>query len=77
MDLVLDLNVRSYTKEANEPYLSEPWLRVAIREEIKIALGDDSHGVMNVGQYLEEGVAFLRKLGGKTKWAKPSLWKYD
>ena len=77
LDLVLDLNVRSYTKKANEPYLSEPWLRVAIREGIKIALGDDSHGVMNVGQYLEEGVAFLRKLGGKTTWAKPSLWEYD
>lgn len=73
LGLVLDLNVRSYTKEANEPYLSEPWLRVAIREDMKIALGDDSHGVMNVGQYLEKGVAFLRKLGGKAEWTKPKL----
>ena len=77
LGLVLDLNVRSYTKEAKEPYLSEPWLRIAIREEMKIALGDDSHGVINVGQYLEEGVAFLRKLGGKAEWAKPTLWDYD
>lgn len=76
LDLVLDLNVRSFTKKATEPYLSAPWMEVAIREEMKIALGDDSHSVANVGQYLNEGVAFFRKMGGKTTWSKPKLYEY-
>jgi histidinol-phosphatase (PHP family) len=73
LGLILDLNVRALAKGAHEPYISAPWLKIAIEEGIGIAPGDDSHGVASVGLHLEDGIQTLIASGGSTRWAKPEL----
>ncbi len=73
LGLMLDLNVRAFAKGAHEPYVSAPWLRVAIEEGISVAPGDDSHGVASVGLHIEAGIEALVAMGGSTRWIKPAL----
>ena len=76
LGLILDLNVRSLSKGAAEPYISAPWMDFAISEGIAMSLGDDSHGVDSVGMNLLEGVEVLRARGGSTEWVKPALGRH-
>lgn len=71
LGLILDLNVRALAKGASEPYLSSPWLNVAIEKQIPIVPGDDSHGVASVGAFFEEGIDYLLSHGGHTDWKMP------
>ena len=68
---ILDLNVRAFSKGATEPYLAEPWLRYAVANDLKIATGDDSHGVESVGANIDRGIEALRRAGGHTEWPRP------
>ncbi len=76
LDLILDLNVRALAKGASEPYIAEPWMNYAIANDIKMATGDDSHGVASVGANLEQGVAVLQARGGHTNWPMPAKMRY-
>ena len=77
LGLILDLNVRSLKKGAAEPYLSRPWLQYAIDHRMRLATGDDSHGVDQVGVCLEEGVAALEAMGGTPSWTKPEIGRHQ
>lgn len=76
LGLILDLIVRALAKGAAEPYLSAPWLNVAIREGIAVVPGDDSHGVDSVGRYLDVGIDMLLAHGGSTRWRKPKVGRH-
>lgn len=71
LNLILDLNVRSYAKGAVEPYPSRLLVEQALELGIAIVPGDDSHGVDSVGLNLETGVAWLKNLGGSMQWRRP------
>ena len=77
LGLILDLNVRAMHKGVDEPYLSRPWMQYAIDHQMRLATGDDSHGVDQVGSSLQEGVAFLEAMGGKPNWAKPETGRHQ
>ncbi len=76
LGLILDLNVRALAKGATEPYISSPWLEVAVREGIDIAPGDDSHGVESVGRHVDAGIDALLAHGGSTNWRKPDIGRH-
>ena len=71
LGLIVDLNVRSLTKGAREPYPSLPWLEAAIERGIALVPGDDSHGVESVGLNLDRGIELLVANGGTMNWTKP------
>ena len=71
LDLILDLNVRSYAKGAVEPYPARWLVEQALELGITIVPGDDSHGVDTVGLNLAKGMAWLKKLGGSMHWRRP------
>jgi len=73
LGLILDLNVRALAKGAVEPYVSTPWLEIAIQEGIAIVSGDDSHGVASVGMYIDVGINQLVARGSSTNWTKPEI----
>lgn len=77
LDLILDLNLRALKKGAEEPYVSLPILKEARQMGISVIPGDDSHGVKEAGNYLEEGIALLERLGFSTRWRKPGLYQYE
>lgn len=68
---ILDLNVRAMSKGADEPYLAAPWLSYAIDNGLKIAPGDDSHGVTSVAANIDRGIDALVEAGGHTDWPRP------
>lgn len=76
LDLIMDLNLRSLLKGADEPYISQVILEMAVKQGISIVPGDDSHGLGSVGANMEKGVAILEKLGGNTNWRQPKLIQY-
>ena len=76
LGLILDLNTRAFKKGAAEPYVSAPWLDYAIAHDIPMALGDDSHGVANVGTFLTESVEVLIAAGGQPTWTKPHVGRH-
>ncbi len=76
LGLILDLNARALAKGAAEPYIASPWLSYAIKQEIAIVTGDDSHGIDNVGNHLDETVAALLRAGGHTRWTKPAYFRH-
>ena len=71
LNLILDLNIRSYHKGATEPYPSRLIVERAIELGIAIVPGDDSHSVDTVGRHMDRGCAWFKKLGGSTLWRKP------
>ncbi len=73
LGLILDFNVRALAKGVAEPYVSAPWLKIAIQEGIAIVPGDDSHGVASVGNFIDEGISQLVAKGGSTNWKKPEI----
>jgi len=76
LDLILDFNLRSLLKGADEPYISLVILQMAKDMGITVVPGDDSHGVNNVGLNMEKGIAILADLGFATAWREPQLLTY-
>ena len=73
LGLILDLNMRSLKKSADEPYITESLMAFAIEQEIDMAPGDDSHGVADVGLNYDVGLQIYSERGGRTDWRKP-VW---
>jgi histidinol-phosphatase (PHP family) len=76
LDLIMDFNLRALFKGADEPYISRVILEMAKDLEIHVVPGDDSHGLSNVANSMEEGVAILEELGFDTHWQKPRISQY-
>jgi histidinol-phosphatase (PHP family) len=73
LGLIMDFNLRSLLKGADEPYISQPILQMARDMDIPVVPGDDSHGVPNVGLNMERGIAILVEMGFPTQWPEPQL----
>jgi histidinol-phosphatase (PHP family) len=76
LDLIMDFNLRSLLKGADEPYISRVILEMAVEMGISVVPGDDSHGLGSVGANMEKAVANLRELGCNTNWKEPKLIRY-
>jgi histidinol-phosphatase (PHP family) len=72
-DLIMDFNLRSLLKGADEPYISRVILELALKMGIAVVPGDDSHGLGNIGVNMEKGIALLADMGFNTHWRKPML----
>ncbi len=72
--LILDFNLRALKKGADEPYISFSILEKVKEMGIKITPGDDSHGLDNVGNYMDRAFTILRGYGFPTDWAKPERY---
>jgi len=71
-DMILDYNLKGFLKNAKEPYITEPILSKAIELGIKIAPGDDSHGIESVGLNMDKGIQILSSKGVGNIWPKPN-----
>ncbi len=71
-NLILDFNVRSFSKGGSEPYISESILLQALELKIAVVPGDDSHSVETVGLNIEKGIKILKETGFDTKWKNPA-----
>ena len=71
-NLIMDFNLRSLLKGAQEPYISESILRQARELGIAVVPGDDSHGLDSIGVNMERGIAILEKMGFDTDWKTPA-----
>jgi histidinol-phosphatase (PHP family) len=69
---ILDVNVRALAKGQPEPYPSRPILEAARERGIRVATGDDSHGVASVGAHCEQGARLLAEMGFETDWPLPA-----
>ena len=76
-DLIMDFNLRALHKGASEPYISRPILRRAKELGIAVVPGDDSHGVANIHEYMEQGIAILQEMGFDSNWRRPRLIAYS
>ncbi len=76
LDLIMDFNLRSLMKGADEPYISRVILEIALEMGISVVPGDDSHSLNSVGAGMEEGVTILEELGFDTNWPRPKLLHY-
>ena len=70
---VLDFNVAALDKGADEPYISQPIRRLALKMGIALVPGDDSHGVLTVGRHVDQAAALLASEGFGTQWPMPGL----
>ena len=70
-NLIMDFNLRSLLKGAQEPYISESILFQALELGIAVVPGDDSHGLDSIGVNMEKGIAILERLGFDTDWKTP------
>lgn len=76
LDLIMDFNLRSLLKGADEPYISRVILEMALAMGIAVVPGDDSHGLASVGGNMDKGIAILQALGCDTAWREPRLLHY-
>jgi histidinol-phosphatase (PHP family) len=76
LELIMDFNLRSLLKGADEPYISRAILQMAVEMGISIVPGDDSHGLSSVGANMDKAVAILEELGANTDWQQPRLIRY-
>lgn len=72
LDLIMDFNLRSLLKGADEPYITKNILLKARDLGIAVVPGDDSHGISNVGLNMETGLEILQRHGFSTDWKRPS-----
>ncbi|MDR0477342.1 MAG: histidinol-phosphatase [Desulfobulbaceae bacterium] len=77
LDLIMDFNLRALYKGASEPYISRPILTRAKELGIAVVPGDDSHGVANIHENMERGIAILKELGFDMNWRRPRLIAYS
>jgi histidinol-phosphatase (PHP family) len=73
LDLIMDFNLRSLLKGADEPYISRVILELAYQMDIAVVPGDDSHGLSSIGVNMADAVNILENLGYNTRWRKPTL----
>ena len=76
LDLIMDYNLRSLMKGAEEPYLSQVLLEMVRELGIHVVPGDDSHGLSSVGANMTMGINILEKFGFDTNWRQPKLLQY-
>ncbi len=76
LDLIMDFNLRSLLKGADEPYISRVILEMARKMGIAVVPGDDSHGLSSVGANMAQGIELLAELGFDTSWKPPRLISY-
>lgn len=76
LDLIMDYNLRSLLKGADEPYITDSILRMARDMNIKVVPGDDSHGLDNIHINMEQAVKTLDSLGFDTDWPRPTIYSY-
>lgn len=76
LDLIMDFNLRSLLKGADEPYISRVILEMARTLGIAVVPGDDSHGLSSVGANMAQGIELLAELGFDTNWKQPRLISY-
>lgn len=76
LDLIMDFNLRSLLKGADEPYISRVILEMALKQGISVVPGDDSHGLSSVGANMNKGVTLLEELGCNTNWKQPKVIDY-
>jgi histidinol-phosphatase (PHP family) len=76
LDLIMDFNLRSLLKGADEPYITRVILEIAIELGISIVPGDDSHGLSSIGVNMEKWLKVLKDLGCNTNWKQPKLISY-
>lgn len=72
LGLILDYNVRSLQKGADEPYISSVLLESVKEKGIAVVPGDDSHGVETAGLNIERAIEELTKKGFATEWQMPA-----
>ncbi|MBF0228259.1 MAG: histidinol-phosphatase [Desulfamplus sp.] len=72
-NLIMDFNLRALMKGAKEPYISAPILAEAKKMNISVVIGDDSHGVKDIGVNIEKGIDILRMAGFNTDWQIPKV----
>ncbi|MGW8194104.1 MAG: histidinol-phosphatase [Desulforhopalus sp.] len=77
LDLIMDYNLRSLLKGADEPYISAPILEMALKMGISVVPGDDSHGLSSIGVNMAKAVRTLNDLGFDTNWNRPRLLQYS
>lgn len=71
LDLIMDFNLRSLAKGAQEPYITSSILSQVRELGIAVVPGDDSHSVASVGNYIEPGIQILQEFGFTTNWRRP------
>ncbi|WP_457575168.1 histidinol-phosphatase [Desulfomarina sp.] len=71
LGLILDLNLRSLLKGADEPYPAAVILDRACELKIPVIPGDDSHGVLSVGNFMETAIQILAEKKMDGSWQKP------
>jgi len=76
-DLIMDFNLRSLQKGAEEPYITGSILQKAREMEISVVPGDDSHGLSNIHVNMDRAIAILEDHGFSTNWPKPRLISYE
>lgn len=72
LNLILDVNARAITKGAKEPYPSHTILKQAVKLDIPLVPGDDSHGVDTVGLHIDEVIELLNEVGADRNWLRPA-----
>lgn len=76
-NLIMDFNLRSLLKGAEEPYITTSILEKAQEMGIAVVPGDDSHGVSNIHVNMDQAIATLEEFGFNTSWQKPKLISYE
>ncbi len=76
-DLIMDFNLRSLLKGADEPYITAPILAMAHDLGIAVVPGDDSHGLANIHINMDRAISILQEFGFSTDWKKPKLISYS
>ena len=76
---VLDINARALLKGQTEPYVCAPILDAAARLGIRVAYGDDAHGVADVGcgYAVVEGMLAQRRMKGPDALVDQALQRLD
>jgi len=77
LDLILDYNLRSLLKGADEPYISASILEMARQLGIAVVPGDDSHGLSSIGMYMGKAIQTLEDMGFSTTWNRPKILQYS
>jgi histidinol-phosphatase (PHP family) len=77
LDLIMDYNLRSLLKGADEPYITDTILRMARDLDIRVVPGDDSHGVDNIHLNMKSAIETLASLGFDTDWPQPTIYSYS
>lgn len=76
LGLILDFNLRSLQKGADEPYITDSILHLAREMGISVVPGDDSHGIADIHTHMDMSIEKLDRFGFSLDWPKPKLFSY-